>query len=52
MKGHLSDKRYLKVRVAKAMVFTVIMYACEGWTIKKAECQRTDALNCGSGEDS
>ena len=28
------------------------MYGCESWTIKKAECQRTDALNCGAGEAS
>ena len=38
-----------KVRLVKAMVFPVVMY---GWTVKKAECQRTDALNCGVGEDS
>ena len=33
-----------KVRLVKAMVFPVIMYGCESWTIKKAECQRTDAF--------
>ena len=33
-----------KVHVAKAMVFPVVMYGCETWTIKKAECQRTDAF--------
>ena len=33
-----------KVRLAKAMVFPVIMYGCESWTIKKAECQRIDAF--------
>ena len=33
-----------KVRVFKAMVFLVVMYACESWTIKKAECWRTDAF--------
>ena len=32
--------------------FSVVMYGCERWTIKKAECQRIDALNCGFGEDS
>ena len=32
-----------KVCLVKAMVFQVIMYECESWTIKKAECQRTDA---------
>ena len=31
-----------KVRLVKAMVFPVVMYGCESWTIKKAECQRTD----------
>ena len=33
-----------KVRLVKAMVFLVVMYGCESWTIKKAECQRIDAL--------
>ena len=33
-----------KVRLVKAMVFPVIMYACESWTVKKAEHQRTDVL--------
>ena len=41
-----------KVRVVKAMVFPVVMYGCESWTVKKAECRRIDALNCGVGEDS
>ena len=41
-----------KVHHVKAMVFPVIMYGCESWTIKKAECQRIDALDCGVGEDS
>ena len=41
-----------KVCLVKAMVFPVVMYGCESWTIKKAECRRTDALNCGVGEDS
>ena len=41
-----------KVSTVKAMVFPVIRYRCESWTIKKTECPRTDAfLNCG-GEDS
>ena len=34
-----------KVRLIKAMVFLVVMYGCEGWTIKKAECPTIDALN-------
>ena len=33
-----------KVRLVKAMVFLVVMYGCESWTIKKAECQRTDGF--------
>ena len=33
-----------KVCLAKAMVFPVVMYGCENWTIKKAECQRIDAF--------
>ena len=40
-----------KVHVVKAMVFPVVMYGCESWTVKKAERQRIDALNCGVGED-
>ena len=33
-----------KVRLVKAMVFSVVMYGCESWTIKKAECRRIDAF--------
>ena len=33
-----------KVRLVKAMVFPVVMYGCESWTVKKDECQRTDAF--------
>ena len=33
------------------MAFPVVMYGCENWTIKKAQCQRADAFNCGVGED-
>ena len=33
-----------KVRLVKAIVFPVVMYGCESWTVKKAECQRIDAL--------
>ena len=33
-----------KIRLVKAMVFPVVMYGCESWTIKKAECQRIDAF--------
>ena len=31
--------------IVKAMVFPVVVYGCESWTVKKAECQRTDAMN-------
>ena len=41
-----------KVRLVKDMVFPVVMYGCQSWTVKKAECRRIDALNCGVGEDS
>ena len=42
-----------KVRPVKAMVFPIVMYGCESWTIKKGECQRSVmVLNCGVGEDS
>ena len=41
-----------KVHLVKAMVFPVVMYGCESWTVKKAESERIDALNCGVGEDS
>ena len=33
-----------KVRLVKAMVFPVVMYGCQSWTIRKAECQRIDAF--------
>ena len=42
----------IKVHLVKAMVLPVVMYGCESWVKKKAECQRIDALNCGAGEDS
>ena len=41
-----------KIRLDKAIIFPVVMYGCESWTIKKAEHRRIDALNCGVGEDS
>ena len=40
------------VRLVKAMVFPVVMYECECWTIKKVECRELMLLNCGVGEDS
>ena len=41
-----------KVHLVKAMVFPMVMYGCESWTIKKAECGRMMLLKCGVGEDS
>ena len=41
-----------KVRLVKAMVFPVVMYGYESWTVKKAERERINVLNCGVGEDS
>ena len=40
-----------KVHIVKAMVFPVVMYGCESWTIRKAEHQRTDAFKLWLGED-
>ena len=40
-----------EVRLVKSIVFPVVMYGCESWTIKKAKHQRTDVFNCGVGED-
>ena len=41
-----------KVHLVKAVVFPVVMYGCERWTIKKAEGRRIDAFELGAGEDS
>ena len=41
-----------KVCTVKAVVFPVVMYGCESWTINKAKHQRNDAFNCGVGENS
>ena len=40
------------VCLVKAMVFSVVMYGCESWTVKKAETEELMLLNCGVGEDS
>ena len=42
--GQLRTQRLTKVYMVKAMVFPGIMYGCESWTIKKAECRRIDAF--------
>ena len=41
-----------KVCLVKAMVFPVVLYGCESWTVKKSEHQELMLLNCGVGEDS
>ena len=41
-----------KVHLVKAMVFPVVMYGCESWTVKKAELRKIDVLNYGVGEAS
>ena len=41
-----------KVHLVKAIGFLVVMYGCESWTVKKAECKELMLLNCGVGEDS
>ena len=43
---------HTKVCLVKAMVFLVVMYGCESWTIKKANAEELMLLNCGVGEDS
>ena len=37
----------IKIHLAKAMIFPIVMYGYESWTIKKAECQRADAFELG-----
>ena len=39
-----------KVRLVKAMVFPVVMYGCESWTVKKLSTEKLMLLNCGVGE--
>ena len=41
-----------KVHLVKPMVFPVVMYGCENWTIKKAEHRKIDAFKCGAGKES
>ena len=41
-----------KVRLVKAMVFPVVMYGCESWTVKRLSAKELMLLNCGVGEDS
>ena len=41
-----------KIRLVKGLVFPVVMYGCESWIVKKAECLRIDAFELCVGEDS
>ena len=41
-----------KVRLVKVMVFSVVMYGCENWSLKKVSAEELMLLNCGVGEDS
>ena len=40
-----------KCRIVNALVFPVVLYGCESWTIRKAERRRIDSLSCGAGDD-
>ena len=42
----------MEVCLVKAMVFPIVMYGCESWTIKKARAKELMLLDCGVGEDS
>ena len=50
---HLQKQRhYFSNRKVKAMVFPVVMYGCESWTIRKLRAKELKLLNCGVGENS
>ena len=52
---HIEEQRHYfanKGPSSQDLVFPVVIYGCENWTVKKAKCTRIDALNCGVGEDS
>ena len=52
---HIKKRRYYlptTVRLVKAMVFPVVMYGCESWTVKRLSAEELMLLNCGVGEDS
>ena len=52
---HIKKQRHYftsKAPSSQSYIFSIVLYGCESWTIKKAEHQRIDALNCGVGEDS
>ena len=47
----LKSRDITKVHLVKAMVFPVVMYGCESWTINKPECRRIDTFELLCGED-
>ena len=52
---HIEKQRHYfanKVFIVKAMVFLVVMYGCESWTIRKLSAEELMLLNCGVGKDS
>ena len=50
---HIKKQRhYFAKKVPKTMVFPIVMYLLESWTLKKAECQKLMLLKCGVEEDS
>ena len=54
-KQHMEKQRHYfanKVRLVKAMVFPVVMYGCESWTVRRLNTEEWMLLNCGVGEDS
>ena len=48
---HVASGRKIKIEFNQPMVFPVVMYGCENWTVKKAEHQRIDAFELGVRED-
>ena len=50
--GRTESDKTMVCHLVKVMVFPVVMYGCESWTIKKAERRRNDAFELGVGEDS
>ena len=49
---HIKNHRLALLHLVKAMVFTVVMYICESWTVKKGSIEELMLSNCGVGEDS
>ena len=49
---YIKKQRHYFINKVKAMVFPVVMYGCNSWTIEKASAEELMLLNCGVGEDS